>query len=528
MATAQDRPKPPQYRIIYNWDGAPHMYSEYPQSVEQFLEKTLAPLTGTQVDALFWSMGEHEATWPSATLGMIGDATGRIYNGVAELRRVEGIRAMFERGENPYEAMVSYGHERGIDVWASMRMNDQHFWRIQDLDTMQKTVTSGLTDLRKQHPAWCLGDDAPNWCTTSWNMAIPEVREHKLQLIEEACRIAHWDGVELDWQRHAFHLPRNHEHRLRYTLTDLQSAIRQMADRIAEERGKPFYVAARVATTLESCRRIGYDLPVWMGEGLCDIVIGGGNSGTDACFETEEFLALAGGTNIRIYPGFDSDGRQQTRRLVSGSEWRDRWFAAMSSGHLDRGADGVYVFNWHANETTRRRSLTTMGTLETLRYEAKSYTALHRNIANNPLREDSDRDDRISGEVPVTLYRTLTGEGPTFHIPVYDDVVVEADNLESIQLMIQMEHFSPAEDEVSVTLDGRALPPPSISNAAAEDDGNPADVDEDSWLVWDLEPAQAAKGEHEIDVVLTNRDPRIRVPLVIGNVEFTIVYRTGS
>ena len=200
----------------------------------------------------------------------------------------------------------------------------------------------------------------------------------------------------------------------------------------------------------------------------------------------------------------------------------------MSLGHLDRGADGVYVFNWHANETTRRRSLTTMGTLETLRYEAKSYTALHRNIANNPLREDSDRDDRISGEVPVTLYRTLTGEGPTFHIPVYDDVVAEADNLESIQLMIQMEHFSPAEDEVSVTLDGRALPPPSISNAAAEDDSNPADVDEDSWLVWDLEPAQAAKGEHEIDVVLTNRDPRIRVPLVIGNVEFTIVYRTGS
>ena len=63
--------------------------------------------------------------------------------------------------------MVSYGHERDTDVWASIRMNDQHFWRIQDLETMQRTITNGLTDLRKQHPEWCLGDDAPNWCTTS-------------------------------------------------------------------------------------------------------------------------------------------------------------------------------------------------------------------------------------------------------------------------------------------------------------------------------------------------------------------------
>ena len=31
---------PPAYRIVYNWDGAPHDYSEFPQSLEQFIEKT--------------------------------------------------------------------------------------------------------------------------------------------------------------------------------------------------------------------------------------------------------------------------------------------------------------------------------------------------------------------------------------------------------------------------------------------------------------------------------------------------------
>ena len=97
----------------------------------------------------------------------------------------------------------------------------------------------------------------------------------------------------------------------------------------------------------------------------------------------------------------------------------------MSQGHFERGAHGIYAFNWHANETTRRESLTSIGSPETLRRKNKAYTAVQRSIANNPLREDSERDDRLYGEVPVTLYRTLTHDGPTVHIPVYDDVEAE-------------------------------------------------------------------------------------------------------
>ena len=67
-------PIPPRYQIIYNWDGAPHDYSEYPQSLEQFLDKTYAPIEDTQVGALCWCMGIHEATWPSERLDVVGDS----------------------------------------------------------------------------------------------------------------------------------------------------------------------------------------------------------------------------------------------------------------------------------------------------------------------------------------------------------------------------------------------------------------------------------------------------------------------
>ena len=31
--------RPPDYRIIYNWDGAPHGFSEVPQSMDAFLDE---------------------------------------------------------------------------------------------------------------------------------------------------------------------------------------------------------------------------------------------------------------------------------------------------------------------------------------------------------------------------------------------------------------------------------------------------------------------------------------------------------
>ena len=272
----------PPYKIIYNWDGAPHDYSEYPQTLDQFLDKVYAPMKNTQVGAHFWCIGEHEAKWPSKTMDLVGDSENRTYESVRSMRHIEGLRAMFERGEDPYKAIVKRGHELGIDVFASVRMNDNHFRGLQ-LEEMPKTVMEGLTRMRKEHPQWCLGpEQAPKWFAASWNFAIPEVREHRLQHVTEVSRLAGWDGIELDWQRHPFHLPADDAYRLRYTLTDLQRALRRMTNEVARERGKPIILAVRVATTMEACRRIGYDLHTWVNERLCDIIIAGGGAGTFA------------------------------------------------------------------------------------------------------------------------------------------------------------------------------------------------------------------------------------------------------
>ena len=116
----------------------------------------------------------------------------------------------------------------------------------------------------------------------------------------------------------------------------------------------------------------------------------------------------------------------------------------------------------------------------------------------------------------MVLFRSLTHEGPTIELPVYDDVEAQADDIDSIRLMIEFEHWAP-DDRVEVSLDGAALGGPDIQDAAALS-GDPTDVSENKWLVWDLTPTQAAKGSHAVKVVLLNRDSRIGVPLVVNSV----------
>lgn len=530
---AAPRPAAPDYGIIFNHDGTFHGLSEYPQQVDDLLEKVYGPLEGTQVGALLWCVGTDEARWPSDQLSMDGDAEGRYYSSVKGMRRSESLRAMFERGDDLYGRMVQRGRDAGMDVYVSIRMNDNHFWSDKARkafplapEEMANTVRPHLTQFRKDHPEWVLGiGNAPRWAVTSWNMAIPEVREHILTRITEACAQADWDGVEIDWQRHAFHLPEHDAYRLRYTLTDFMRAIRRATDEIAEKRGRPFHLATRVGASRETNRRIGYDLETWIAEGLCDIVATNANSGNDPGVEVEEYRAMMEGTSTRLYPGFDSHGEFGSDHLLPAPRWREGWFRGLARGYYDRGASGVHLFNWHRYAVPLRPLLETLGSPGTLSGCNKVYAAVKRYVRDkSEIRYGAERDDRLLGEVPVELHRTLTGTGPTFTIYVYDDVAAAGDGSSgNIELQIDLNHLAPL-DRLQVSFDGQELAAGKPVSPAALDASNPSDVSENTWLVWTLTAEQAARGKHRIEVALLERDPRIRIPIVIDNVELHINY----
>ena len=512
--------KPPRYGIIYNWDGAPHGYSEVPQSMESFLGKVYAPLEDTQVGALFWCVGEHAARWKSDVLELLGDVHGRRYESVQSYIFTENIRQMLERGEDPQEALIERGHELGFHVYASIRMNDNHFngAQIKDLNKLHHTE---LTRMRLEHPEWLLGDQTSEWFALSWNFAMPEVREHRLAHIEEVCKLYDWDGVELDWQRHAFYFPQDDAYRLRYLLTDLQRAVRRMTEALSKERGKPFYLAARVAGSQQMCLHIGYDISTWIDEGLVDILIPAGGAATDPSIDVEGFVQMCRGTEIAVYPGFDG-GLPEPFVGPEDAETKGKMRTrATASRYHKGGADGIYVFNWHASQDSRRELLCQIGSPETLHRTDKIYATTHRFLADEGPWRGAYRNDRVWGDVPVTLKRTLTGEGPTITLDISEDLTTEIP--EHVELRVRLDQWVKG-DVVRVWWDGTEMEHHEIRYCTVNDTHCISDVSNAVWLCFEMHLSEIEKGHHKVKVNLDERNPKVACDIMLTDVELLITY----
>ena len=350
---------------------------------------------------------------------------------------------------------------------------------------------------------------------------MPEIREHRFAHIEEVCRLYDWDGVELDWQRHPFHLPDDYGYWLRYALTDLQRSLRRMTNELAEKRGWPFYLAARVAGSLEGCRHIGYDVPTWVEEGLADILIPAGNAMTDASIDVAAFRELCEGTGIVIYPGLD--GGMPNPRVAPMEQFTidDPMVRGIASNHYRAGADGIYVFNWHADRELRRELLTTIGSPETLRRKDKVYAATYRVVRKEGEWRGQYRVDRLWGEVPVPLKRTQTIDGPTANLDIADDLATDVP--ESIELRVRLDEWV-KQDVVRVVWDGVELAEPHITYIHEK---TPAisDVTSSVWQSYKLTPDQVPVGPHRVKVVLVERNPRLACDIVLTDVELVITYQ---
>ena len=140
--------------------------------MEQFLDSAFAPLAveGSQVGALFWSVGEHQVRWEATgSLEQVGSYTGRKYRSASDLTHTENVLAMLARGEvkainpttrlspdagpdrcwvgrwqDPHAALIERGHAHGMHVYASLRMNDQHL-------EPNPLASTGMTKLRARN-----------------------------------------------------------------------------------------------------------------------------------------------------------------------------------------------------------------------------------------------------------------------------------------------------------------------------------------------------------------------------------------
>jgi hypothetical protein len=334
-----------QRRVIMNNDGCDVLY--FPQSekatVAGFLAKRTTPLAGTHVDAIAFcptSSGFSYFTH-NTKVGTVLTRSGHEFGVDPDTRNI--AQDLIDLGTDCLQAVVDFGHQHGLEVFWSMRMNDTH-----DAAHRPDKPYFLFPPLKAEHPEWLVGDpvrQTPHGRWSSVDYARPEIRNLAFRFIEEVCCRYDVDGVELDFFRHLCYfkstaLGGTASDQERAEMTELLSRVRKMTEEVGLRRGRPILAAVRVPDSVGFCRDMGFDLERWLGDGLVDLLI------TTCYFRLnpwEYSVELGHKYDVPVYPCLSDSRVQGETRFHRGSaaSYRGRAMQAWAAG-----ADGLHLFNF--------------------------------------------------------------------------------------------------------------------------------------------------------------------------------------
>ncbi len=222
------------------------------------------------------------------------------------VRQRDLMARMLQEGTDPLTVTIEACRKRGIPIVASYRMNAEDWY----------ANTYLLSDFGRAHPEYRIPGKG------NLDPAIPQVFEHRMKIFAEVATEHDIDGIEFDFRRwyHMVSDPlKNHT-----VLTRMVRDTRKMLDDVARRKGRAkLLLGVRVGPSLDSepspflfpgifypdkpvnasCRELGLDVKTWIAEGLVDYVCPSlFLASLPGMPLTREFVALAKGTSVGIYP----------------------------------------------------------------------------------------------------------------------------------------------------------------------------------------------------------------------------------
>lgn len=244
-----------------------------------------------------------------------------------------------ERGLDPYAVWIARCREKGISPWLSMRMNDVH-----EVGHPENFMHSTFW---RQHPElWRVPNESRgSWTNRALNYAHPAVREYEMAFVRELLERYDPDGLELDWMRFGYHLTPGREQEEAHLLTEFMAQVRELTKEWATKRGHPILLAARVPTHPDAAAGLGMDGVAWAKAGLVDWLIPAPFwSSTDFDIPVELWKERLGNVPVRIAPGAEFNARPWPGGKPVANDLAS--LAGFSASAWERGADGIYLFNW--------------------------------------------------------------------------------------------------------------------------------------------------------------------------------------
>ena len=529
------------YRMIVNDDSGRGIGDRVaPVTAEQFLNSLFGiQIEGKPVDALFWCGLRNPC------------GTTRYNTRIGELfcsRQTEDMTAhewtmrttllgLISQGHDPLTLICDRCHELGVDAWLSMRFNDVHHCR-----TPAHEQGAQLSSIYVERPHLRMGVGhgwKREFASRMWNYLNPEVRDHVYALLREAYLEYDVDGVELDFLRHPYLVPKAKLDEGRDVLNGFVKRLRSLADEAAEKKARPQGLAARVSSYDAACAEVGLDWRTWVREGWVDVLTASCLMPAEHEADMTPFVAECMNTGTRVYwcvestPGFLALGPNMSLAYGDGANGlTTEHYRAMALAAYEQGVDGLYFFNLQfAYAGTAVRSLQAQRGMhpdaaflnelhdpELIRRRDQKYL-----VSPSENGTDSSYFDSIP---PCPLPRTLSAQEPecSFEMTLGSDLKRAAadDRLLSACLRICLRGMTPL-DRITVLCDGVSV------------DGDfcpplqPGTLIVGHHSVWIAELACTnilpGRGKHTCTVRLERRNPAVAEPVAVDVVELYVRFR---
>lgn len=310
-----DRADADHRRLICMNDGFSDFARFRPTSREEIWE-FLEPFRDTDFGKMFWcpGAGGDVLTYPSAIGSLTGSKT-RDFPRVGDRYIAESMQILAGVGIDTIETVVEYGHNVGLEVHISQRME-----AFQCCPPFEDYFTG---DFYAQHPEWrCVDLDSREIARMSY--AFPEVRELVLAVFRELATRYDIDGVNPIFNRgapfllyeaplvegfreetglDARELAEDDGRYLRYrarVMTEFMAELRREMEELGEARGRPLEISAHVLNNAESNLFYGLDIPAWVEGGLIDNLIS--YPWRDEEIDVDYFGLLTANSTVQYYP----------------------------------------------------------------------------------------------------------------------------------------------------------------------------------------------------------------------------------
>ncbi len=257
-------------KLILNNDARHYlMYRFDPPLSRKRLQSPVDEILGTGVDTLSFGLASgatflHDSKVADRWGGSVVDHD----NGIMWWRAAKNLEAALADGMDPLQVVIDRAHEKDIQVIASLRINDPG---TANGPNRQPYMCNRL---KLDHPEYMIGEEDPQRpaVATCLNFAIDEVRQERLNVIEEVCDRYGADGIEIDEYVRVFFKPSEVE-RNTPLLTDFMRDVRELLDRIGQKRDERLMVAARVNPREDANLAVGMDVRSWVEEKLGNAIV---------------------------------------------------------------------------------------------------------------------------------------------------------------------------------------------------------------------------------------------------------------